>query len=68
MTPPPLAATLPRYTCDACRRRPGTWHARFADGVAFDVCDDCVGLVDDRVELTHTVEPLSHTENGDARP
>lgn len=45
------------YDCDSCLARPATWIATFPDGVAFDVCDTCVDLVDDRVQLTRTLAP-----------
>lgn len=62
-TATPASAGMPQHICDSCRRRPGTWHATFADGVAFDVCDDCVGLVDARVTLTRA--PSTSHRNGD---
>lgn len=37
--------------CDACQTRPSRWTATFTDGVAYDVCDDCAHLCDDRVAL-----------------
>lgn len=47
-------------SCDSCQTRPGSWTATFADGVAFDVCDDCVTNCDDRVLLTRWCPKSPH--------
>lgn len=50
------------YRCDSCLHRSAIWTATFPDGVAFDVCQLCVEVVDDRVDLVRLGARVAEAE------